>query len=136
MSKVVCLVPWFQERTTACTRCAGPLESGRSPTMYSTFRLGVERRRHLCAGTWRPPPFLVKLLSGKRDQVDRDCILGRDLIARSNTLCECFSNVDVVVPLWLTEPRDKIFVSRVCFISSRLYISAFHTSKLCVTLLS
>ena len=25
----------------------------------------------------------------------------------SNTLSECYNNVDVVVPLWLTEPRDK-----------------------------
>ena len=25
----------------------------------------------------------------------------------SNTLSECFNNVDVGVPLWLTEPRDK-----------------------------
>ena len=25
----------------------------------------------------------------------------------SNTLSECYNNVDVGVPLWLTEPRDK-----------------------------
>ena len=25
----------------------------------------------------------------------------------SNTLSECYENVDVRVPLWLTEPRDK-----------------------------
>jgi len=50
-------------------------------------------------GTWRPPPFLVKLLSGKRDQGVRDCVHGRELIAGSNTLCECFNNVDVGVPL-------------------------------------
>ena len=25
----------------------------------------------------------------------------------SNTLSECYNNVDVDVPLWLTEPRDK-----------------------------
>ena len=41
-----------------------------------------------------------KLLSGKRDQGDRDCVHGRDLIAGSNTLRECFNNVDVSVPLW------------------------------------
>ena len=28
-------------------------------------------------------------------------------LPRRNTLCECFNNVDVGVPLWLTEPRDK-----------------------------
>jgi hypothetical protein len=26
---------------------------------------------------------------------------------RSDTLSECFNNVDVGVPLWLTEPWDK-----------------------------
>jgi len=32
-------------------------------------------------GTWRPPPFLVKFLSGTRGQGDRDCVHGRDLVA-------------------------------------------------------
>ena len=76
-------------------------------------------------GTWRPPPFLVKFFSGKRDQGGRDCVHGRDLIAESDTLCECFNNVDVSVPLWLTEPRDKSSRQRVCFLSSLLYASAF-----------
>ena len=29
------------------------------------------------------------------------------LFPRSDTLSECFNNVDVGVLLWLTEPRDK-----------------------------
>ena len=41
-----------------------------------------------------------KLLSGKRDQDDRDCVHGRDLIVGSNTLRECFNNVDVGASLW------------------------------------
>ena len=57
--------------------------------------------------TWRPPSFMDKLLNGTRDQGDCDCVHGRDLIAGSNTLCECFNNMDVGVPLWLTEPWDK-----------------------------
>jgi len=32
-------------------------------------------------GTSRPPPFLVKLLSGTRGQGDRDCVHRRDLVA-------------------------------------------------------
>jgi hypothetical protein len=39
--------------------------------MSTTLQLGVERRRHLCAGTWRFPSFVEKLLSGKRGQGDR-----------------------------------------------------------------
>ena len=40
-------------------------------------------------GTWRPPSLVEKLLSGTRD------------------LSECYNNMDVGVPLWLTELRDK-----------------------------
>ena len=32
-------------------------------------------------GTWRPPSLVEKLLSGTRDQGDRDCVHERDLIA-------------------------------------------------------
>ena len=32
-------------------------------------------------GTWRPPSFVEKLLSGTRGQGDRDCVRGRDLVA-------------------------------------------------------
>ena len=58
-------------------------------------------------GTWRPPPFLVKLLSGTRGQGDRGDLQalvatqgesqkglgGREAIL----LIECFNNVDVGV---------------------------------------
>ena len=47
----------------------------------STLRLGVERRRHFVRGTWRPPFFVEKLLSGTRGQGDRDCVHGKDLVA-------------------------------------------------------
>ena len=61
----------------------------------------------LCAGDVETPSFVEKLLSGTRGQSDRDCVHGRDLVAEYNTLSECYNNVDVGVPLWLTEPRDK-----------------------------
>ena len=47
------------------------LESWRLAGKSTTLRFGVERRRHLCAGDVETPPFLVKLLSGNRDQGDR-----------------------------------------------------------------
>ena len=46
----------------------------------TTLRLGVERRRQLCAGTETPPSWAISL-SEDRDQGDRDCVYGRDLIA-------------------------------------------------------
>ena len=52
-----------------------------SPATSSTLRLGVERRQHFVRGTWRPPSFVEKLLSGTRGQGDRNCVHGRDLVA-------------------------------------------------------
>ena len=92
----------------ACTRCGGhPWSLGGSPTTFSTLRLGVERRRHFYAGDVETPSFLVKLFSGTRGQGDHDCVHGRDLIVGSNTLHECFNNVDVGAPLWQSKSRDK-----------------------------
>ena len=56
-------------------------------------------------GTETPPSWAISL-SEDRDQGDRDCVRGRDLIAGIDTLRECFNNVDVGAPLWQTEPRD------------------------------
>ena len=84
---------WVSEQ--GCVPCA--LVLGENHLLYSVCRpLGVlvtRRQRHrpsglvwsggdiFVRGTWRPPPFLVKLLSGTRGQVDRDCVHGRDLVA-------------------------------------------------------
>ena len=48
-----------------------------------------------------------------------------------NTLSECYNNVDVGVPLWLTEPRDKH--PRREFVSSysALYVPHFILAFLC-----
>ena len=54
----------------------------------------------LYGGRGDPLSFVGKLLSGKRDQDDRDCVHGRDLIAGKHTIRECFNNVDVGVLLW------------------------------------
>ena len=61
----------------------------------------------LYGGCGDPLSLVGKLLSGKRDQDDRDCVHGRDLVAGSNTLRECFNNVDVGAPLWQSKPRNK-----------------------------
>ena len=76
-----------------CTLCFGsrrepplvlgvpaPWSLGGPPATSSTLRLGVERRRHLCAGTETPPSWAISL-SEDRGQGDRDCVYGRDLIA-------------------------------------------------------
>ena len=97
--------------------------------MSSTLRLGVERRRQPCAGDVETPSFVKKLLSGNRDQGDRGFDHGRDLIAEKR-YSECFNNMDVGVPLWLTEPRDKYPRQEFAFSYPALYVSAFYTSFL------
>ena len=48
----------------------------------------------------------------------------------SNTLSECYNNVDVGVPLWLTEPQDKHPRQELASSYPALYVSAFYTSSL------
>ena len=58
-------------------------------------------------GTWRPPSLVEKLLSGTRAKVTVIVFTEETWWPSSDTLSECYNNVDVGVPLWLTEPRDK-----------------------------
>ena len=88
-----------------------PWSIGGSPTRHRPSDLVWSSDDNLVRGMWKPPSFVEKLLSGTRDQGDHDCVHGRDLIAE---------HVDVGVPLWLTESRDKSSCQRVCFLSSLL----------------
>jgi len=60
-------------------------------------RLSAEWRRQFCSRDVKTPSFMDKLVNGKRDQGDCDCVKKRDLLSKSNTLRECFNNVDVNV---------------------------------------
>jgi len=90
---------WFKSEPTKYFDVSAPWSFWWLAGMSSTLRLGLERRRQPCTGDVETPSFVGKLLSEKQDQGDRDCVHGRVLIARSNTLRECFNNVDVGVPL-------------------------------------
>ena len=89
-------------------RCAGTLEYlvARRHVIDPPAWCGAATTT-LYGGRGDPISFVDKLLSGKKDQGDRDCVHGRDLIAGSNTLRECFNNVNIGAPLWQSEPRDK-----------------------------
>ena len=52
-------------------------------------------------------------------------------LPESNTLSECFNNVDVGVSLWLIEPRDKYPHREFASSYPALYVSAFHTNFSC-----
>ena len=77
---MLCLVTWFYSELKEDLGVPTPWSLVGSSAMSTTLRFGVERRRQLCAGDVETPPFLVKLLSGKRDQGDRNCVHRRDLI--------------------------------------------------------
>ena len=77
-------VLWFLTEPKEDFGAPAPWSFEGSPVTSSTLRLGVERQRHLCIfvrGTWRPPSFVEKLLSGTRGQGDCDCVHERDLVA-------------------------------------------------------
>ena len=75
------LVLWFFSEPKEELGAPTPWSFVGSSATSTTLRLGVERRRHLCAGDVKTPTILVKLLSGKRDQGDPGCVHERDLIA-------------------------------------------------------
>ena len=74
-------VLWFLTEPKEDFGALAPWSFEGSPATSSTFRLGVERRRHLCAGDVETPSFVEKLLSGTWGQGDRDCVHGKDLVA-------------------------------------------------------
>jgi len=52
-----------------------------SPARHRPSDLVWSGDDNIVRGTWRPPSFVEKLLSGTRDQGDRDCVHERDLVA-------------------------------------------------------
>ena len=58
-------------------------------------------------GTWRPLPWWRSSLVESGAKVIVIVFTEKIWWPRSNTLCECFNNVDIGLPLCLTEPRDK-----------------------------
>ena len=76
--------------------------------MSTTLRLGVEQRgQALCGGRGDPLPWWRSSLVEPRIKVTVVESAEETCVPRSDTLSECFNNVDVGVSLWLTEPRDK-----------------------------
>ena len=73
-----------------------------------------------------------KHLSGKWDQGDRDCVHGKELIAGSDILRECFNNVDVEVPLWQSESRDKSLCREFAFSHTFFKLSHLFLQLVCL----
>ena len=61
----------------------------------------------LCGGRGDPHPLWRNSLVEPGANVTVIVFTEETRWPSSNTLSECYNNVDVGVPLWLTEPRDK-----------------------------
>ena len=61
----------------------------------------------LCGGRGDPHPLWRSSLVEPGANVTVIVFTEETWWPSSNTLSECYNNVDVGVPLWLTEPRDK-----------------------------
>ena len=61
----------------------------------------------LCGGREDPRPLWRSSLVEPRAKVTVIVFTEETWWPSSNTLSECYNNVDVGVPLWITEPRDK-----------------------------
>ena len=61
----------------------------------------------LCGGHGDPHPLWRSSLVEPGAKVTVIVFTEETWWPSSNTLSECYNNVDVGVPLWLTEPRDK-----------------------------
>ena len=61
----------------------------------------------LCGGRRDPHPLWRSFLVEPGAKVTVIVFTEETWWPSSNTLSECYNNMDVGVPLWLTEPRDK-----------------------------
>ena len=98
---------------------------GGLPATSTILRFGVERRRQaLCGGRGDPLPWWRSSLVEPGAKVTVIVFTEETWWPRSNTFCECFNNVDVGVPLWLTEPWNKSSYRE--FASSHLLFTFSH----------
>ena len=72
---------WFFSEPKEDFGVPAPWSIGGSPARHRPSDLVWSGDDNLVRGTWRPPSFVEKLLSGNQDQGDRGFDHGRDLIA-------------------------------------------------------
>ena len=79
-SKVLCLVAGSRVNQTCISVCRPPWSIGGSPACQRLSGLVWSGIDNIVWGTETPPSWAISL-SEDRDQGDRDCVHGRDLIA-------------------------------------------------------
>jgi len=76
---VLCLVAGSRVNHTCISVCRPPWSIGGSPASQQPSGLVWSGVDNIVRGTETPPSWAISL-SGYRDQDDRDCVHGRDLI--------------------------------------------------------
>ena len=96
---------WVNQKKNSVCRPLGALLARRQRQRPSDLVWsGVD---NFVRGTWRPHLSWWSSLVENGIKVTVIVFTEETWLSWSNTLRECFDNVDIGVPLWLTEPRDK-----------------------------
>ena len=85
---------WFLSEPKEDFGAPTPWSIGGSPARQRPSVLVWSGVDNFVRGTETSPSWAISL-SEDRDQGDRDCVHGRDLLPGSDTRRECFNNVDV-----------------------------------------
>ena len=100
-------VLWFISEPKSRAWCAGTLEREARRQRHRPSDLVWSGDDTLCGGRGDPHPLWRSSLVEPGAKVTVIVFTEETWWPSSNTLSECYNNVDVGVPLWLTEPRDK-----------------------------
>ena len=106
IARLRAFVLWFISEPKSRAWCAGTLER-EARRQHRPSDLVWSGDGIFVRGTWRPHPLWRSSLVEPGTKVTVIVITEETWWPSSNTLSECYNNVDVGVPLWLTESRDK-----------------------------
>ena len=107
IARLRAFVLWFISEPKPRAWCAGTLERGARRQRHRPSDLVWSGEDTLCGGRGDPHPLWRSSLVEPGAKVTVIVFTEETWWPSGNTLSECYNNVDVGVPLWLTEPRDK-----------------------------
>ena len=81
IARLRAFVLWFLSEPKEDFGAPAPWSFEGSPARHRPSDMVWSGDDNIMRGTWRPPSFVEKLLSGTQGQGDRDCVHGSDLVA-------------------------------------------------------
>ena len=98
---------WFFSEPKQDFGALAPWSIGGSPARHRPSDLVWSGDDNLVRGTWNPHSLWRSSLVELGAKVTVIVFTEETWWPSGNTLSECYNNVDVGVPLWLTEPWDE-----------------------------